>query len=69
MNSYSFDWIGVAVGAGVVAIVAWCITVMLLKITKRWLLFDNLTPRKAKADDSLSDPQACLRSFIEQFEN
>ena len=73
MNSYSFDWIGVAVGAGVVAIVAWCITVMLLKITKRWLLSDSLTPRKekaqAKADDSPSDPQAWLRSLIEQLEN
>ncbi len=53
MNSYSFDWLGVAVGAGLVAIVAWCITVILLKSTKRWLLFDNLTPSKAKADDLL----------------
>ena len=71
MNSYSFDWIGVAVGAGVVAIVAWCITVMLLKVTKRWLLSDNLTPRKekVKTDDSASDPQAWLRSLIEQLEN
>ena len=64
-----------AVGAGVVAIVAWCITVMLLKITKRWLLSDSLTPRKekaqaqAKADDSPCDPQAWLRSLIEQLEN
>ncbi|MDC0039322.1 hypothetical protein OAJ78_06665 [Gammaproteobacteria bacterium] len=49
MNTHSFDWIGVAVGAGVVAIVAWCITVMLLKVTKRWLLSDNLTPRKEKS--------------------
>ena len=73
MNTHSFDWIGVAVGAGVVAIVAWCITVMLLKITKRWLLSDSLTPRKEKvkanADDSPSDPQAWLRSLIEQLEN
>ena len=43
---------GVAVGSGLVAIAAWCITVMLLRITKRWLLSDNLTPREAKADDS-----------------
>ena len=73
MNSYSFDWIGLAVGAGIVAIVAWCITVMLLKITKRWLLSDSLTPRKEKvkirAGDSPSDPQAWLRSLIEQLEN
>ena len=71
MNTHSFDWIGVAVGAGVVAIVAWCITVMLLKITKRWLLSDSLTPRKVnvKTDDSASDPQAWLRSLIEQLEN
>ena len=71
MNTHSFDWIGVAVGAGVVAIVAWCITVMLLKVTKRWLLSDNLTPRKekVKTDDAESDPQAWLRSLIEQLEN
>ena len=73
MNTHSFDWIGVAVGAGVVAIVAWCITVMLLKITKRWLLSDSLTPRKVNvkvnADDSPSDPQAWLRSLIVQLEN
>ena len=62
---------GVAVGSALVAIVAWCITVMLLKITKRWLLSDSLTPRKEKVkpDDSPSDPQAWLRSLIEQLEN
>ena len=48
MNSYSFDWLGVAVGAGLVAIVAWCITVILLKSTKRWFLPDSRTPRKEK---------------------
>ena len=69
MNSYSFDWLGVAVGAGLVAIVAWCITVILLKSTKRWFLPDSRTPRKEKVDDSPSDPQAWLRSLIEQFEN
>lgn len=69
MNSYSFDWLGVAVGAGLVAIVAWCITVILLKTTKRWFLPDSRTPRKVKVDDSPSDPQAWLRSLIEQFEN
>ena len=71
MNSYSFDWLGVAVGAGLVAIVAWCITVILLKSTKRWFFSDSLTPRKEKIkpDDSPSDPQAWLRSLIEQLEN
>ena len=69
MNSYSFDWLGVAVGAGLVAIVAWCITVILLKSTKRWFLPDSRTPRKEKVDDSPSDPQAWLRSLIEQLEN
>ena len=69
MNSYSFDWLGVAVGAGLVAIVAWCITVILLKSTKLWFLPDSRTPRKEKVDDSPSDPQAWLRSLIEQFEN
>ena len=68
MNSYSFDWLGVAVGAG---LVAWCITVILLKSTKRWFFSDSLTPRKEKIkpDDSPSDPQAWLRSLIEQLEN
>ena len=69
MNSYSFDWLGVAVGSGLVAIVAWCITVILLKSTKRWFLPDSRTPRKEKVDDSPSDPQAWLRSLIEQLEN
>ena len=69
MNSYSFDWLGVAVGAGLVAFVAWCITVILLKSTKRWFLPDSRTPRKEKVDDSPSDPQAWLRSLIEQLEN
>ena len=71
MNSYSFDWLGVAVGAGLVAIVAWCITVILLKSTKRWFFSDSLTPRKEKIkpDDSPSDPQAWLRSLIELLEN
>ena len=70
MNSDSFDWIGVAGGVGLVAIVAWCITVILLKATKR-RLFDSFTPTKAKAKagDSLSEPQAWLRSLIEQLEN
>lgn len=70
MNSDSFDWIGVAGGVGLVAIVAWCITVILLKATKRRLL-DSFTPtkEKAKASDSLSEPQAWLRSLIEQLEN
>ena len=54
---------GVAVGSGLVAIVAWCITVMLLKITKRWLLFDNLTPSKAKADDSLCWWSICAEAY------
>ena len=69
MNSYSFDWLGVAVGAGLVAFVALCITVILLKSTKRWFLPDSRTPRKEKVDDSPSDPQAWLRSLIEQLEN
>ena len=57
-------------GVGLVAIVAWCITVILLKATKR-RLFDSFTPTKAKAKagDSLSEPQAWLRSLIEQLEN
>tara|TARA_B100000029_G_C17200822_1_gene824319 strand:+ start:101 stop:685 length:585 start_codon:yes stop_codon:yes gene_type:complete len=59
----------VAVGSGLVPIVAWCITVMLLKIAKRRFLPDSRTPRKVKVDDSPSDPQAWLRSLIEQLEN
>jgi len=54
---------GVAVGSGLGAIVAWCITVMLLRITKRWLLSDNLTPRKAKADDPLCWWSICAETY------
>ena len=63
MNSYSFDWLGVAVGAGLVAIVAWCITVILLKSTKRWFFSDSLTPRKEQADDSLCWGSICAETY------